>query len=231
MTALVLGGGALLLWPYLKPLISPQAGAGGFWDVGPSGTSSPFLAPGRAPTGAPGFPGFPGAGQTLAQAGAAGFAAAGPIGAGAMIAAAAVGSLGWGRGGEEGVAVNPARDTFLAQFASLDPTRDARNPPGFYGLYWILRTLDATTGQALFDALTRADTMAEFQAAVGDITTFLDRHQATVQYYVGGGLDKALNDLYLKYYKRPINPDELAAHRGNPGGPAAVEQMLIESLR
>jgi len=227
LVAVLVGGAGYLLWRYT----APAAGAGGFWDVGPAGTSSPFLAPGRSPTGAPVAPGFPGAAQTLTGAAASGFAAAGPIGAAAATVAAGVAALGWGRGGEEGIAVNPARDQFLAQYATLDPTRDGRNPPGFYGLHWLLRNVNAQTGQALFDALLKADTMAEFSVAVSDVQAFLQTNAPAVTYYAGGGYDAGLKALYLKYYNREPDAGEYAAHRGNPGGLSAVEQLLIASLK
>jgi hypothetical protein len=84
---------------------------------------------------------------------------------------------GWGRGGEEALKVNPARDEFLSRFSDLDPYRDTNNPAGFYGLAARLTEITGEEGGGeLFRALNRADTMKEFEAAIFNIEKALADH-------------------------------------------------------
>src|SRR2546422_9316909 len=43
------------------------------------------------------------------------------------------------------------------------------------------------------------------------------------------GFDDQLRALYQKYLQRNPTPQEVTAHRGNPGGLLAVEQLLQQS--
>lgn len=54
---------------------------------------------------------------------------------------------------------------------------------------------------------------------------------ATATTASGGGdpFSEQINALYTKYYGRPATDGEIASHRGNPGGAAAVEAMLKAS--
>jgi hypothetical protein len=132
---------------------------------------------------------------------AAGGAAAGGAGFGATMGAlatnpftiAAAGGLalglgiwkkGWLRGGEEGIAVNPARDRFLRQFG----------PPGTgegSGFHTLASLLTQLTGQPgggnLFSALTSADTMKEFGNAASRILTLLQRKGVAIPSPAGNG--------------------------------------------
>lgn len=174
------------LWPQLRQafgslglqLPALPAGARGVQPLGLYGNPDPgaVVAP-------------PGGGTTSSGVGAVGgvattaigaLAGAG-LGAGALLAATGIGAAaaiiawgvikqGWFRGGQEGVVVNPARDQFLAQFAPLDVLRDGRNPPGFYGLAWMLEQLAAGQGTGgAFAALTGAHTKAQLEAAVSTV--------------------------------------------------------------
>jgi hypothetical protein len=91
---------------------------------------------------------------------------------------------GWFRGGQEGIAVNPARDRFLRQFG----------PPGTgegSGFHTLAALLTQLTGQpgggALFAALTSADTMKEFTSASTRILTLLQRKGVAVPAPSGAG--------------------------------------------
>jgi hypothetical protein len=225
----VLAAGAAAAWW----LLDRQRAATGFSGGGPGfGSSFSPNAPGAGPR-------APGAAQSLVggcASGATAGAAGGPIGSGVGCAVGFVGSgianLGWFRGGEEGVQVNPARDAFQLQFASLDANVPGANGSGFYGLHWLLVNLDRTRGQVLFDALQRSDTMTAYNAAVRDIQAFLDANKAQAQYLAAGrpGYDDQIRALYRQYYNTEPDAATLQAHRGNPWGAAGVEALLRKSL-
>lgn len=96
---------------------------------------------------------------------------------------------GWLRGGEEGVQVNPRRNRFLGQFAGFDPFRDAKNPPGFYGLAKRLTELTGKEGGGpLFQALLRADKVKEYEAAQQAIVSLMhSKGMRGVKSYMFGG--------------------------------------------
>lgn len=176
-------GGAPLLPDFGLGLNAPNAASSG--DLGSGGivptnygyrTNANFpttiAAPNRAPSpvlGAVSGVGATGIAAGVGLVGAAAVATAG-IAAGVGLLAWGIADKGWFRGGEEGVKVNPARDRFLAQFASYDYMRDNSNPPGFYGLSSVLTILGR---HELFDALTRVTTMGSFTTIINDIQSAL----------------------------------------------------------
>jgi hypothetical protein len=97
------------------------------------------------------------------------------IGAAAVIIAWGVMKQGWFRGGQEGIVVNPARDHFLAHFAPLDYMRDSSNPPGFYGLSWVLTELGEGPR---FAAVAQAHTKAQLEAAVAAVQGVIAANKA-----------------------------------------------------
>jgi hypothetical protein len=97
------------------------------------------------------------------------------IGAAAAVVAWGVIDKGWFRGGQEALYVNPNRDVFLSQFANFDYTRDASNPPGFYGCSLVL--LHAGRHD-LFDALTKATTKEQFQSVIAQIVPVVENMTA-----------------------------------------------------
>lgn len=100
------------------------------------------------------------------------------IGAIAGVLAWGILKEGWFRGGEEGVVVNPARDRYLGQFAPLDYMRDNRNPPGFYGLAWLLEQLAPGNGTGgAFAQLTAAHKKTQLEAAINNITAIIGAHR------------------------------------------------------
>lgn len=117
------------------------------------------------------------------------------IGAVAALLAWGVLQEGWFRGGEEALVVNPARDAFVNEFAELDPYRDGANPPGFYGLAWLLEIFGQDShfsppnaavqarGRELFASLLAADTKAGLEAAVDGIKAFLQPRRKEAAYY------------------------------------------------
>lgn len=182
---LLIGGLVYYFWPQIqaslsayglqlpdfsRPLLPAGPGAPAGLLVGPEQPPEP-AAPGAG--GRPSVIGAIGGTATslagAALAGGASFATIGivsGVGAAAVILAWGIIKQGWFRGGIEGVVVNPARDHFLSQFAPLDYMRDAKNPPGFYGLFWLLNALDPGSAQALFDGLTKSHKKDQFAAAV-----------------------------------------------------------------
>jgi len=145
-------------------------------------------APAPAPPGGSGGSVVGAIGGTVTSiAGAAAGAGAGALAIGLTAGVAAVGVIlawgvlrqGWFRGGEEGVVVNPARDQFLANFAALDYMRDGRNPPGFYGLAWLLTNLgQGDGGGPTFAAVTAAQKKTQLEAAVSTVQSIIAANQA-----------------------------------------------------
>lgn len=195
---LLLAGVLVLLWPQIRQAFAsmgvqlpdlsrllPTAGGRPLTDAE---LASIQLAPAGGATAAPG--GGPRGGSAIgaiggtvtsavsaaAGAGASAMAIGLATGVGAVAAVVAWGVIkqGWFRGGQEGVVVNPARDQFLAQFAVLDPSRDRSNPPGFYGLAWLLEALSPGNGTGgAFAQLTGAHTKAQLESAVGTIQSII----------------------------------------------------------
>jgi len=193
---LLVGGLLYLLWPQIRQAF------GGLGvqlpDVSrllPASLTHPAILPGvtgaeqlagaTAPPGGGGQPSGIGAiggvattaigAAATAGASAAAIAATAGVAAVGLIIAWGVTKQGWFRGGQEGVVVNPARDSFLAQFAPMDYTRDGRNPPGFYGMAWLLEAIEPGAGQGdgLYGELQHAHTKAAFDAAVTKIQALL----------------------------------------------------------
>jgi hypothetical protein len=97
--------------------------------------------------------------------------------AGALVLGLGIGKKGWFRGGEEGIAVNPARDTFLKQFGGPGTGEGS----GFHTLASMLTNLTGQPGGgAPFRALMSADTMQEFSKATADIMLLLQRRGVSV---------------------------------------------------
>lgn len=125
-----------------------------------------------------------GAGTAIGGAAVAGTLTAGAlaatgIGAAGAILAWAIASKGLFRGGEEGIFVNPARDAFLANFATLDQWRDNRNPQGFSGLAALMHELTGSDAPAV--AVFQASTRRAFEAAVDAVATIGRRDPARTQ--------------------------------------------------
>ena len=88
-------------------------------------------------------------------------------------------------GGEEGVVVNPARDTFLSQFGGPGTGPGS----GFMNLAEMLTSITGEHGGgALHAALRAADTMDAFRSAAQAIVDLLTSHgiQASMNFHTGG---------------------------------------------
>jgi hypothetical protein len=87
---------------------------------------------------------------------------------------------GFGRGGEEALKVNPARDQYFSQYGAPG------TGPGS-GFMNVAAALTQITGEhgggSAFRALVKADTMKEFEAAQRNVTSLLSRSGAMA----GGG--------------------------------------------
>lgn len=119
--------------------------------------------------------------------------------------AIANGIRGWFGTDEEARSVNPARDAFLAQFGGAGTGAGS----GFMNLAAKLTSLTGEEGGgSLFRALTQADTMSEFNAAVADINAKLTQthqnneqgfddtaHAAEGLNYMVQGSDEAITEL------------------------------------
>lgn len=195
---LLIAGLLYFLWPQIKQsfgalgvqvpdlsrlLPAPASSVTGLQFAG-GGVPAP-APPGGGPGGGGGLGAI--AGGVTRAVGAASAAGAGALaigiasGVGAVAAILAWGILekGWFRGGEEGTVVNPARDQYLAQFAPLDYMRDSRNPPGFFGLAWLLEQLAPGQGSpgGAFEQLTGAHKKDQLVAAVNTITGIISVHR------------------------------------------------------
>jgi hypothetical protein len=195
----------------LATFLGASVGAGSAAAAATGGGLLPNLTTPAITAAAAGIPAKAGFGATV------GALATNPLtwaAAGGLLLAWGIGKKGWGRGGEEGVAVNPARDRFLRQFG----------PPGTgegSGFHTLASLLTQLTGQggggSLFKALTTADTMKEFSSATANIMTLLQRR--------GVSLPRAPG--YQRYPASPL-PALTAATAGvsTPAGgqlaPAAV---------
>lgn len=88
-------------------------------------------------------------------------------------------------GGEEGVVVNPMRDTFLSQFGPGGTGPGS----GFHNLAAMLTAFGAGDGGGgLFSAMTSADTEAKFRSAAQAIVDFITGAggQASMNFHTGG---------------------------------------------
>jgi hypothetical protein len=98
-------------------------------------------------------------------------------GAGALALGVGIWKKGWLRGGQEGIAVNPARDRFLQQFGPSGTGEGS----GFHTLAAMLTNLTGEPGGGrLFRQLTTADTMSEFRGASQSILTLLQRRNVSI---------------------------------------------------
>lgn len=197
---LLIAGLVYLLWPQLKQSfaslgvqvpdlsrllpVPSNVTAAGFVGAGPSSTAAPGGSPSPSALGVIG--GTVSSIATVAAGTTASLATIGIIsgvGAVGVILAWGIIKQGWFRGGQEGVVVNPARDQYLALFAPLDPLRDSRNPPGFFGLAWLLEQLAAGQGgpQGVFGQLTGAHTKAQLESAVNAIQGLIAGNRTKVE--------------------------------------------------
>lgn len=231
------GGGGLTQGVGLLGGLFSGGGAGVVADVAPNIATTAGLANAASiGGGAAGTAGGAGAAGTAAGAGGLGPAfgalASNPItwiAAAGILLAWGIGKKGWFRGGEEALHVSPARDRFLARFGPPGTGEGS----GFQTLAALLTSLTGEGGGGrLFRALTSADTAKEFNSAVTNITTLLQRRgvplpvdpnaprQRRPTFHDGGLITGGASEVLV----RALAGEGVLSHRGlrTIGGPSAL---------